>query len=92
MKSRRLTCITAMTLIAALTIGAGLAAQEQPNASVPADTESQPGTTVPRLIKFSGVLKDSTGAIPTEAVSVTFGIYERNSSVGHYRCSSEAAG
>jgi len=81
MKSRILTCITAMTLFAALAIPVRLEAQEQsaqqqPSASAPSAVEQQPGTTVPRVIKFSGVVKDSTGAIPTEAVGLTFSIYE----------------
>ncbi len=71
MKFRTLTCITAMTLFAALAIPLRLAAQEQPSAATPAAIQPQPGsgTTVPRLIKFSGVVSPETTQITRKTES-----------------------
>jgi hypothetical protein len=45
------------------------------NTNLPALSQPAPGT-VPRLIKFTGVVKDVSGKVPTGVVGLTFSLYE----------------
>jgi hypothetical protein len=45
------------------------------NTNLPAAPPPAPGT-VPRLIKFTGVVKDVSGKVPAGAVSLTFSLYD----------------
>jgi hypothetical protein len=45
------------------------------NTNLPAPSQSAAGT-VPRLIKFAGVVKDLSPTVPTEVVGLTFSLYE----------------
>jgi trimeric autotransporter adhesin len=88
MSTRTLKCITVASLVAALAIPIGLAAQEQQQAtaSLPATTiQPDGGTNVPRLIKFSGEVnpqiaqnKDNESGKSQTAtqISLTFSLYE----------------
>jgi len=52
------------------------AVPEAPNSTVQAFSEALPQVVVPRLVKFSGVLKDSSGKPLSGVVGVTFSIYK----------------
>src|SRR5260221_7648890 len=78
MKSVKKISAVGITLFIALAVSVRTAAQEQPSAAALTALESRlgSGNTVPRLVRFSGVVKNSARAIPAEGVSLTFTIYE----------------
>ena len=43
---------------------------------IPPTTSQAPGSVVPHLIKFSGVVKDATGKLQTGAATLTFSLYQ----------------
>jgi len=47
-----------------------------PSASAPSAAEPQAGTTVPRLVRFSGVVTETSGKPAGGPVSATFSLYE----------------
>ena len=65
----------AFSLVVVCLIGA-LAALAQEAPAPEAATKSSSETVVPRLIQFSGVVKDATGKVATGRVTVTFSLYE----------------
>jgi len=65
----------AFSLVVECLIGA-LAALAQEAPEPEAATESSSETVVPRLIQFSGVVKDATGKVATGRVTMTFSLYE----------------
>jgi len=68
--------LVSMTLFVALGISTTLAAQDPPSDMAAAATEPQAGTTVPRLVKFSGVMTDAAGKPAAGAVTASFSLYE----------------
>ena len=87
MKSRKLTCITAMTLLSALAVSVRLEAQEQSaqdqqqhytvsdlGSATQATSVVEPtsDSVVPRLIQFSGTVKDAEGKLAVGSVELTF--------------------
>ena len=72
--------ILAGTVVLGLLWSMGLEAQQSDssvsnNTNLPASSQSAAGT-VPRLIKFTGGVKDLTGKFPTGVVGLTFSLYE----------------
>jgi hypothetical protein len=72
--------IFAWAVVVCLLGGLGLQAQ-QSDSSTSDNTNLSPSSqpaagTVPRLIKFTGAVKDLTGKVPTGAVGLTFSLYE----------------
>ena len=64
-------------LVASLLAGSVMAAPQNSSlASVVADTTTE-NQGVPRLVRFSGVVKDSAGAVPSGDVTLTFSLYEQ---------------
>jgi hypothetical protein len=95
MESRMLTGFrgsSVFTLLGALLVAASLAwaavpATGQENATAgssvspaPTTIDQATGSVVPRLIKFSGVVKDATGKVQTGAATLTFSLYEEQES------------
>jgi hypothetical protein len=91
MQSRTLTCITAMTLFAALAVSVRLEAQEQPPQDqqqdhpisdlgsarqATSDVEPTSDSVVPRLIQFSGTVKDAEGKPAVGSVELTLSLYQ----------------
>ncbi len=73
-------CILAGAVVVCLLCGLGLQAQQSDssasdNTNLPASSQPAAGT-VPRLIKFTGAVKDLTGKVPTGVVGLTFSFYE----------------
>jgi hypothetical protein len=46
----------------------------------PATTNEATGSVVPRLVKFTGVVKDASGKLQSGAVTLTFSLYEEQES------------
>jgi len=72
--------ILAEAVVVCLLCGLGLQAQ-QSDSSASDNTNLSPSSqpaagTVPRLIKFTGAVKDLTGKVPTGVVALTFSLYE----------------
>src|SRR5208283_5289903 len=71
--------ILAVTVMLFLSYSLGLKAQSDSsvanNATVPAASQPAAGT-FPRLIKFTGGVRDLTGKVPTGVVGLTFSLYE----------------
>lgn len=64
-------------LVASMLAGSVMAAPQNSSlASAVADTTTE-NQGVPRLVRFSGVVKDSAGAIPSGDVTLTFSLYEQ---------------
>ena len=72
--------ILAGAVVVCLLCGLGLQAQQSDSSAsdkTNLSTSSQPAAgTVPRLIKFTGAVKDLTGKVPTGVVGLTFSLYE----------------
>jgi hypothetical protein len=64
-------------LVASLLAGPVMAAPQSASlASAVADTTTE-NQGVPRLVRFSGVIKDAAGAVPSNDVTLTFSLYEQ---------------
>ncbi len=79
--------ILAGMVVWCLLVSLGLQAQEPDSnassgsgsASTNPPVSSQPASgTIPRLVKFSGTVKESTGNVPTGVVSLIFSLYEQS--------------
>jgi hypothetical protein len=72
--------LLAGVVVVCLLCGLGLQAQQSDssasnNTNLSASLQPAAGT-VPRLIKFTGAVKDLTGKVPTGVVALTFSLYE----------------
>ncbi len=64
-------------LVASLLAGSVMAAPQSANtAAAVADTAAE-NQGVPRLVRFSGVIKDAAGMVPSGDVTLTFSLYEQ---------------
>jgi hypothetical protein len=86
MESENRDPLFALSVVCALSLALAVPVNAQDNASttrLPVSVGETPqaggqdsGSAVPRLVRFSGVVKDSTGRAQTGVVAVTFSLYE----------------
>ena len=73
---RRWPLLAALTLMFAQALTAAAAPQAASSAQAPSAREAGSDSVVPRLIQFSGIVKDAAGKPPAGPVGLTFSLYQ----------------
>jgi hypothetical protein len=66
-------CLAVVLVVSAM----NLSAQQNSEVSAPANTQAGPAALVPRLVRFSGTIKDAEGNPLTGVITATFSLYSQ---------------